>query len=65
MANYVSKYFEEYFPENSLKEALLCQNPVPDNLDNVMKLDNFLRSILKEKHKTNEQNIENVLEKLK
>ena len=48
MANYVSKYFEEYFPENSLKEALLCQYPVPDNLDNVMKLDNFLRSILKE-----------------
>ena len=65
MANYVSKYFEECFPENSLKEALLCQNPVPDNLDNVMKLDNFLRSILKEKHKINKQNIENVLEKLK
>ena len=64
MANYANKYFEEYVPEDSLKEAILCQNPVPDNLDNVKKLDDFLRDILKEKHKTNEQNIENVLEKL-
>ena len=38
--------------------------PKADNLDNVKKLDDFLREILKEKRKTNEQNIENVLEKL-
>ena len=60
MANYANKYFEGYVPEDSLKESILCQNPVPDNLDNVKKLDNFLRDILKEKGKTNEQNIENV-----
>ena len=64
MANYANKYFEEYLPEDSLKEVILCQNPVPDNLDNVKKLDDFLRDILKEKRKTNKQNIENVLEKL-
>ena len=66
MANYANKYFEEYVPEYSLKEkeGILCQNPVPDNLDNVKKLDDFLRDSLKEKRKTNEQNIENVLEKL-
>ena len=39
MAKYANKQFEEYVPENSLKEAKLCQNPVPDNLDNVKKLD--------------------------
>ena len=63
MANYANKYFEEYFPEHSLKEAILWQNPVPDNLDDDKKLDDFLRDILKEKRKANEQNIENVLEK--
>ena len=63
MVNYENKYFEEYIPEDSLKEAILCQNPVPGNLDNVKKLDDFLRDILKEKRKLNEQNIENVLEK--
>ena len=42
MANYANKYFEEYVPEDSLKEAILCQNSVPDNLDNVKKLDDFL-----------------------
>ena len=57
MANYANKYFEEYVPEESLKEVILYQNPVPDNLDNVKKLDHFLRNILKEKRKTNEQNI--------
>ena len=64
MANCPNKYFEEYIPEDSLKEAILCWNPVPDNLDNVKKLDDFLRDILKENHKINEQNIENALEKL-
>ena len=64
MANYASKYFEEYVPEDDLKEAILRQNPVPDNLDNVKKSDNFLRNILKERCKTNKQNIENDLEKL-
>ena len=47
-----------------MKEAKLCQNPVPDNLDNVKKLDDFFRDILKEKRTTNKQNTENVLEKL-
>ena len=51
------------FQRISLKEAILCQNPVPDNLDNVKKLDDFLKDILKEKRKTNEKNIENILEK--
>ena len=53
MANYANRYFEEYVPEDSLKEATLCQNPVPDNLDNVKKLGDFLRDILKEKRKIN------------
>ena len=67
MVNYANKYFEDHIPEDSqklLKEAILRQNPVPDNLGNVKKLDDFLRDILKEKRKTNEQNIENVLEKI-
>ena len=64
MANYTNKCSEEYVPEDSFKEAILCQNPVPDNLDNVKKLNDFLRDILKEKRKTNEQNIKNVLKKL-
>ena len=53
MANDANKYSEEYFPEDSLKEAILCQNLVPDNLHNVNKVDDFLRDIMKEKRKTN------------
>ena len=57
MANYVNKCFEEYVPEDSLKEATLFQNPLHNNFDNVKKLDDFLRDILKKKRKANEQNI--------
>ena len=56
MANYTNKYFEDYVPENSLKEDILCQNPVLGKIDNIKKLDDFLRDVLKEKRKTNEQN---------
>ena len=63
MANYANKYFKEYVLGESLKEAILSQKSVSDNLYNVKKLGHFLRDILKEKHETNEQNMENVSEK--
>ena len=57
MVNYTNKYFQEYVPEDSLKKAILCHNSVADNLDNAMKLDDFLKNILKEKCKTNKNKI--------
>ena len=64
MASYANKYFEEFIPEGDLKEAILTQSPVPENIDTVKKLDDFLKDLLKEKRKTSEQNLENIFEKL-
>ena len=64
MANYANKYFKEYVLRESLKAAILSQKSVSDNPYNVKKLGTFLRDILKEKHEMNEQNMENVSEKL-
>ena len=64
MASYANKYFEEFIPEGDLKEAILTQSPVPENMDTVKKLDDFLKDLLKEKKKINEQNLENIFEKL-
>ena len=50
MASYADKHFDKFVPEDSLKEDILCQNSVPDNLDNVKKLDDFLRDILNTKN---------------
>ena len=47
-----------------MKGAILTQSPVPENMDTVKKLDDFLKDLLKEKKKTNEQNLENIFEKL-
>ena len=65
MASYANKYFEEFIPGGDLKEAILTQSPVPKNMDTVKKLDDFLKDLLKEKRKINEQNLENTFEKLK
>ena len=64
MASYANKYFEEFIPEGDLKEAILTQSPVPENIETVKKLDDFLQGLLKEKKKTNEKNLENIFEKL-
>ena len=64
MASYVNKYFEEFIPEGDLKEAILMQSPVPENMDTVKKLDDFFKDLLKEKNKTNEQNLKNVFDEL-
>ena len=55
---------QEYILDDSLKAATSCQSPVLDNLDNVKKLGDFLKDILKENRETNKHNIEIVLEKL-
>ena len=47
-----------------MKEAILTQSPVPENIDTVKKIDDFLKDLLKEKKKTSEQNLENIFEKL-
>lgn len=37
-----------------LKQEQLMENPVPDNLDQVKKLDNYVLDILKDKYKQND-----------
>ena len=37
---------------------------MPENVDTVKKLDDFLKDLLKEKKKTNKQNLKNIFEKL-
>ena len=63
MPSYANKYFEEFIPEGDLKEAVLAQRPVPENIDTVKKLDDSLKNLLKEKKETNELNLENISEK--
>ena len=64
MASYANEYFEEFILEGDLKEAILTQSPLPENIDTVKKLDDFLKDLLYEKRKTDEQNLENIFERL-
>ena len=51
MAEYANTHFETYVKEADLEQQILTENPVPDNLDQVKKLDDFVRDILKDKRK--------------
>ena len=42
MVSDANKYFEEFITEGDLKEAILTQSPLPENMDTVKKLDDFL-----------------------
>ena len=64
MASYANEYFEEFILEGDLKEAILTQSPLPENIDTVKKLDDSLKDLLYEKRKTDEQNLENIFERL-
>ena len=41
MASYTNKYFEQFIPERDLKEAILSQSPLPENMDTVKKIRRF------------------------
>ena len=45
MAEYANTHFE------TLRQQILTENPVPDNMDQVKKLDDSVRDILKDKRK--------------
>ena len=51
MAEYANTHFETYVKEADLEQQILTENPVSDNLDQVKKLDDFVRDILKDKRK--------------
>ena len=45
MADYANTHFETYVKEADLKQQILMENPVQDNLDQVKKLEDFAHDI--------------------
>ena len=64
MAEYVNTHFETYVKEADLNHQILKENPVPDDLDHLKKLDNFVRDILKDKHKQEDLDMKVIFKKI-
>ena len=64
MVEYANTLFETYVKEADLKQQILTENPVPDNLDQVKKLDDFVRDIWKDKHKQKDLDMGSTFEKI-
>ena len=50
--------------EADLKQQILMTNVVPDNLDKVKKLEDFVRGILKDKQKQKDLDMDFIFEKI-
>ena len=57
-------HFESYVKEADLKQQILTENLVPDNLDQLKKLDHFVFDILKDKRKQKDMDMDSTLEKV-
>ena len=56
--------FTSYIKEPYLTKALLVENPVPDNINQVKTLGGFVEDILKEKGNQKDLDFENLAEKI-
>ena len=59
----VKPQFEKYIPEKSIHDAVGKVYLVPNNLNQVKKMDGFLKELLKEKNINNSLAIDEILEK--
>ena len=64
MVDYANTHFETFVKEVDLKKKILTENPVPDNLDQVKKLDDFVCDILKDKRKQKDLGMGSTFEKI-
>ena len=64
MAKYANTHFETYVKEADIKQQVLVENPMPDNLEQVKKLNDFVHYILKGKYKQKDLNMDGTFEKL-
>ena len=65
LASYANTQFEKYIPEKGIHDAICEVHPVPNNLNQVKKMDKFLRDLLKEKNKNNYLDVDEILGKIR
>ena len=64
LASYANTQFEKYIPGKSIHDAICEVHIVPNNLNQVKKIDEFLRDLLKKKKKNNSLAVDEILRKI-
>ena len=54
IASYANEQFHSDVKDTDIKQQILLANPVPENLNKAQKFNEFVKDILKEKHKQND-----------
>ena len=61
LASYANTQFDKYIPDKSIHDAICEVRPVLNNLNQVKRMDEFSRDLLKEKNKNNSLAIDEIL----
>ena len=64
LASQGNTQFEKYIPEKSLHDAICGVHLVPSNLNQVKKIEKYLKDLLKEKNKNTSLAIDEILGKI-
>ena len=64
LASYANTQFEKCIPEKNIHDPICEVHPVTNNLNQVRKMDKFLRDLLKEKNKNNSLAVDEILGKI-
>ena len=64
MGNYANEPFHSYVKDTDIKQQILLTNPLPENLNKTKKLDEFVKVILKEKHKQKDRGQDATFERI-
>ena len=64
MAKYANLHLNEFIPESTLKEAVLLESPVPDNINEVKVLDDYIKESLKDRNQKSTLFLDNIYERL-
>ena len=64
LVRYANKYIEKYVQEKSLKDTVLIENPVPNNVAKPRKLDGYFKELMDERSRRRELVTDNSLEKI-
>ena len=64
LTSYANTQFEKCIPEKNIHDPICEVHPVTNNLNQVRKMDKFLRDLLKEKNKNNSLAVDEILGKI-
>jgi len=64
LADYANKYMSEFIPDKDISDNIFYENPIPSNVGNPRKLDDFIKELLGERKQMSELTFDSRMERV-